>query len=115
MIGRTGHLFTVAHDCDLVTKRIDFLEFMGNEDDGMLFILEPTHNTKETFGLLLSKRGGRLVENENFSTAVGQGPRNLQQLLLGDGDIFHQGARRDFNMKTLEVGKRRLMQTGASD
>ena len=55
---------------------------MGNEDDGLAFVLESAHLSEKALGLLNVETGGRLVENEDLGIEF-QSPGDGHHLLDG--------------------------------
>ena len=81
-----AHGPAAAHNRQPVGDLHDFVELVGDEDDGVALILE-VNQLLEQFGRLLrGQNGGRLVENQNLRAAH-EGFENLDLLLHADRNV----------------------------
>ena len=83
-------VFALAQDAHAVGHFHDFVQLMGNEQNGLALLGQPLHDLHQLHDLLGRQHGGGLVENQDFVVAV-QHFQDLHALLHSDRDILHLG------------------------
>ena len=95
------HIFAVADDLDAVGQAEDFLQAMGDVDDGDAALLEQLHNLEHALDLVVRQRGGGLVHNQHLGVLL-YGLRNFNHLLIAHRQVFHKLPGVDFDAQLLE-------------
>ncbi len=112
--GRLGNPGAVAQHGDAVAKREDFLETMGNKQDGDALSAEVAHHGEKSLGLARVERRIRFVQYEK--ACVGQQRLgDLDHLLLPEAERAHQVARLDIESQLGEDRRRALRHGPAVD
>ena len=83
------------HD-DAIADLADLVDEVGDVDDRVAARLEPRDQREQALGVAAAERAGRLVEHEHAATD-GDGPRDLDELLIGDGKIARPGVRAEMS------------------
>ena len=84
-----AHILALAQNSAAVCHRHDLVELVGNEQDGLAFLLEPAHDLHQFVDLLRGQHCGRLVKDQDLVVAV-QHLQDLNALLHTNRDIADQ-------------------------
>ena len=88
-------VMSAADDRAHVGGRLDLLELVCDDDDGLPILNEVLHNCEKLVDLLLRQHCGGLVQDQDLSSAV-QRFEDLDTLLHSDCNILYQRIRIDF-------------------
>ena len=77
---QSGDIATVTHNGNGITDLENFLQAVGNINNGYTFIVQGAHDFKQNLGFLLSQRGSGFVQNQNLCVLLNC-TQNLNQLL----------------------------------
>ena len=100
-----GDVGAVAHDGDGVAEREHLVEAVGDEQDGPALVAEAPRDREQPLDLDAGQRRGRLVHDEN-PRIQGDGLRDLDDLLVGDGQSERRAVRVHPDAEALEQGER---------
>ena len=99
---RRIHDHAVPHDGVPLADPDDFVDPVGNKDDGdVLRGLQMLHQAEKLLGFRVGKRRGGLVQDQE-TAFVDDGPGDQHHLLLGQGKVLDQCMCIDLNVQTLE-------------
>ena len=84
-----AHVLALAQHGAAVGHGHDLVQLVGNEQDGLAFLLEPAHDLHQFVDLLRGQHCGRLVEDQDLVVAV-QHLQDLNTLLHTNRDIADQ-------------------------
>jgi hypothetical protein len=103
--GRAGDEAAVAHHDHFVGHLLHFVELVRDVDDGHAIGAQLRDQLEQALGLAGRERGGGLVHDQQ-ARAAGDGLGDLDQLLLGDDELAHLGARIDLQADGRDRGGR---------
>ncbi len=83
------HHLAAAHDGDRIGDGHDFAQLVRDQKDRLALVLEHLQDPEQVIGFSRRQDPGRLVENEDFSSAE-QGLQDFHALLQTDRKIFDQ-------------------------
>ena len=83
-------IFSTAQHRAPVSYRLDFFQFMGNEQDGFPLCHQTAHDLHKFVYLLGRQHRSGLIKDHDFIVPV-QHFEDLHPLLHAHGDVFHPG------------------------
>ncbi len=89
-------VLAVAKDDDPGADLGDLVQAVAHVEHRDVLGLQGADDLEELFDLVGIQRGGRLVEDDHRA-GLGGGPDDLDTLLLGDGEIVHEGGQRQID------------------
>jgi len=87
-----AHVLALAQHGTAVGHGHDLVQLVGNEQDGLAFLLESAHDLHQLVDLLRGQHSGGLIEDQDLVVAV-QHLQDLHALLHAHRDIADKGIR----------------------
>ena len=99
---------TVPQDDDVVADLEDFIQEVGDVEDDVALLTQLADHLEQHGDLVVGEGGGRLVEQED-AAALAQRTRDLDDLLVADGEGVHRSLHVDMAVERVQIDLRFLL------